>query len=194
MSKSGGLNRDGYIPRGAWLGAEALTTQGFIEANAKVGRGYEAEGYFPDIAAGGQTNAVFLTGATPTILKTRRISFTGPGIKAQIFEAPTYTGGTVDPIYNQSRIPGVAVPTLSQIIAGVTVTDPGTECFAPAYGIGSESVGERKVGSTRVPGSEYHLKQNTAYLLRITNLDLTSEQTWGSYLLWYEGPLSGDVA
>lgn len=186
-----GKSYDGFIWQalgGIFSGTKAFVTQSYVEANAKNGLQYEYSGIgtlakSPD--AGYITNAILKTGAKPVIIKAREIRFNGVGVTAQVFEAPTYTGGTAQPIYNLSRLN--PAPTTVQVLTGITLTADGTEISAPTYGVGGTGVGNSTVGTFAVQGAERILKPNTSYLLRITNRDTAAAATVATYATWYEG-------
>lgn len=180
------------LPDGLFTGTRAMTVQGYREANVKNGLEFEGSTLL-NLAGGVSNNTIFVTGNLPVSLKSRSISYTGDGVKSEIFELPTYTGG-VSVAYqnaNANFTPlAEAVPPaigLASILVGATVTDDGVLKFAPAYGIGN--VSNQGNGATNESISDEHiLKENTAYLLKLTSLDAQSQQI-ASFLTWYEGLL-----
>lgn len=173
------------IPGGAYVGDSAAVSQSTVEVHAKRGRMYEASRRVTGLANGAVLDSILLTDDMPVILKTRLLSFTGDGIVAEIYEAPTYTGGAADPYHNLSAINPVA--SAVQLLAGPTlsVSAPGTKKFADDYFL-SGGTGATRGGSLRPTAGERVLKPNTAYLLRQTML---SAQDIAAYILWYRGPL-----
>ena len=181
-----------HPPIGVFTGKRAITVQGYREANVKNGLEYEGS-VLLTLAGNGVNDTIFLTGALPVSLKSRSVSYTGEGVKSEIFELPTYTGG-VSVAYqnaNANAVPPIgAVPPatgLSSIIVGATVTNEGVLKFAPIYGLGNVS-NQGKGATNEALGDERIFKTNTAYLLRQTSLDSAS-QSVSSFLTWYEGEL-----
>lgn len=182
-----GVQYQGFIWRnlfGAFTGVRGLVTQSYTEANSKNGLQFEYSSLGLAILAGATSNAILKTGAKPVIIKAREVRFTGIGITAQVFEAPAYTGGAAQPIFNLSRINPVA--TTAQVLTGATITADGTEIAAPTYGVGSSGLGISTVSTYSVQGAERILKANTSYLLRVTNRDAVTA-TIATYATWYEG-------
>ena len=170
------------FPVGAFSGRRALNTQNYTEANIKLGLQHEGSTLFT-VAGLGVNDTIFLTGSLPVSLKHRQIGFTGTGVSAFIYKAPTYAGGTSVAYQNPNSINPVT--GLSQIIVGSTVSDDGVLTFAPDHLIGSTSK-QGKGSSPSTIGQEKILAPNTAYLLRLTSLDSHSQQIT-SHLSWYEG-------
>lgn len=176
---------DEALPVGISEGLRALTTQTYTEANSKNGTQHEGSTLLLAVAGGASNDTIFLTGALPVALKGRVIGYTGDGVTAEIFESPTYTGGTPAAYQNASAINPVT--GLSQIIVGSSVSDLGTLKFAPDHLIGNTS-NQGKGTAGIIIGREKLLKPNTAYLFRLTSLD-TLPQNIASLLTWYEGEL-----
>lgn len=172
-------------PPGIYLGTRAVTSQSYTEANVKNGLQFEFSSYNPTLASNTPQYAVFKTGSKPVLLKSRIIAFTGTSISADVYVSPTYTGGTLQGIYNL-RTDNKAIATTSQIISGVTPTNNGTKIAATTYGIGSSGNGQSVLGSFTVSGVERLLSANSEYLLEIKN---TSASTCAVavYATWYEG-------
>ena len=173
------------VPEGLYEGTRAMTIQDYVEANVKLGVQHEGSVLLTGVAGGASNNTIFLTGALPVSLKGRRISYSGVGVSAFIYEGVTYTGGTSASYQNASAINPVV--GLSSIIVGAAVVSEGTLIFSPIHSLGNTSTrGKGSVFSTLE--AEHILKPNTAYLLRITSLD-TQVQNIASHLSWYEGEL-----
>ena len=171
-------------PEGVYEGVRALNTQNYTESNIKLGLQHEGSTIYT--AAGGSSNdTIFLTGALPVILKVRYIGYTGNGVSTFIYEAPTYSGGASVPYQNPNRINPVT--GLSQIIVGSVVTVTGALAVAPTHLLGGTSNQSKGLAAASA-GQEKILAPNTAYLLRLTNLDSQSADI-ASYLSWYEGPI-----
>lgn len=168
----------------AFRGLRALVTQSYTEANVKSGLQFEASGYNATVAAGTNFDVEFNTGSKRVIIKDRQVSFTGAGVTINVYEAPTTSGGTAGTVYNLNRINPVAT-TVSHKIAP-TVSAPGTQIGATAYGLGGTGVGPTEVSSFAAPDVERVLKPNTKYLLRITNNDAAAQKI-AAYITWYEG-------
>lgn len=183
IKEESGWGFKNIFPAGLFTGLRAMTTQSYTEANSKLGAEHEGSTYIPSLAGLGVNNTIFLTGAKPVILKARRVSFSGLGVIAEIFESPTYTGGTANVYQNSNAINPIT--GLTTIIVGSTVTLDGVLKFAPVPLIGSSSQ-QSKGATSVVAGSEQILKPNTAYLFRITSLD-PQIQSVASFLSWYEG-------
>lgn len=169
-------------PSGAYTGEAAQVMQTYIEINAKRGVQYEASRRLTGLTIGAVLDSILRTDAKPLILKSRLLSYTGDGITAEIFEGPTYTGGTADPYYNLSRINPVASGV--QLLSNPTITATGVKAFADDYLIGNTQPQGR--GGMRPTGHERIFKPNTAYLLRQTML---SAQDIAAYITWYSGRL-----
>jgi hypothetical protein len=182
-----GDNPIALIPGGAFTGEAALVTQSNIEVNAKRGMMYEASRRVTGLTSGAVLDSVIVTGDYPLILKSRLLNYTGDGITPEIFEAPTYTGGTPDPYYNLSRINPVASDVV--VLSAPTVTATGVKAFADDFLI-SGGTGNTRGGSLRALTAERIFKPNTAYLLRQTML---SAQDIAAYISWYSGPLDAPL-
>lgn len=184
----GGYNIHGMsIDERVYTGLKALTVQPFIESNVKNSTEWEFSSINSNLGAGLSQDAVFIVGSQPVLIKNRQITFTGAQITAQLFEAPTYTGGTPAVMHNLNRITPNAPLSTSRY--GVTVSDTGTECGAPTYALGATDQGNRTVGTFTVTGLERVLKPNTTYLLRITNNDTVAVKV-ATYVTFYEGEIS----
>lgn len=171
------------IPDGVFVGTRAITIQGYTEANVKNGVQFNASRRFTGLAGSANLDSIFRTGSKPVILKARKIGYTGNGVSASIYSSPTYTGGTTSPITNPNNIN----PAISEVIllSSPVVTNIGTLATAIAYSEGNiTSQGRGNAEATL--GEEVLMKPNTAYLLRITSLD-SSSQNLNAYLSWYEG-------
>jgi len=175
------------IDERVYTGYKAFTIQNFIESNVKNSTQWEFSSQNLALAAGAFQDAVFIVGDQPVLIKSRQIVFTGAAVTAQVFETPTYTGGTTASIYNLNRITPTAC--LSSIKTGVTASATGTQIAAPTFAYGTDAQGNRVVGTFTVTGLERVLKPNTTYLLRITNNDTVTCKI-GTYVTFYEGEIS----
>ncbi|WAI96221.1 hypothetical protein [Vibrio phage vB_VhaP_PG11] len=170
-------------------GQRAVITQSYTEANVKNGVQFQYASYVDALAASGIVDYVITTGNKPLAMKGRSISFDGNGVKADVYVAPTYSGGSVDPVYGMNAINQEA--TTVQILTGATVTAPGTQGMPGRHYLGSDPGGARTavITSGEVFGLETILAPNTTYLLRFTSLDTTDTQRLSLYFTWYEGGL-----
>jgi hypothetical protein len=165
-------------------GLRALTAQTYTEVNVKKGVQYELSADTPALAAAGNIDVIFTTGALPVTIKARQVKFNGASLVTRVYRAPTYTGGTVTPYFNLNDV--APVTGLAVIRTTPTVTVVGTEFGAATYDLGSTGNGNSSLSTYAVTGIERQLRPNTTYLLRITN-DSVAAQRVTSYLTWYEG-------
>lgn len=156
----------------------------FEVEGVRNGKVFNASRRVTAVASGANTDSIFLTGGVPVVFFQRDIGRTGSGISATIFQAPTYTGGTPASVYNVNAS-SVAVSTIS-LLASPTVTVTGTQISASAFAIGNTTGGGQ--GGLAQIGQPLYMKPNTAYLLRVTNLDAGSSD-FSSFISWYEGYL-----
>lgn len=173
------------IPADAFIGQAAMTVQSYTEANVKNGLQFEYS--FDAVAVTattGKVSAIFLTGTKPVIVKARIIDFTGKKIRARVFRAPVYTGGTPNTPYNLNDT--VISPSTVSVISGATISNDGVEFGAPNTIYGSDLQGNSVQGTFAVTGQERILRPMTAYHLMIENLGDTTSNISG-YLTWYEG-------
>lgn len=136
------------------------------------------------VASGANTDSTFTTGAKPVVLYERNVDRSGSGVSAQIFEAPTTSGGTSAVAYSTNRNMTIT-PTVT-LLTGVTTTATGTQVTATSYAIGNAS--NQGQGGQAVLGELVYLKPNTTYLLRLTNLDAAAANIT-SFIAWAEGNL-----
>lgn len=181
IEKGASLNLDADY----FNGTAGMIVQSYTESNSKLGVQHEGSTRIVGVAGLASNDTIFITGALPVDLKGRVVGYSGAGVTAEIFRAPTYTGGSVAAYQNASDINPVT--GLSQIIVGATVTAPGILVFAPDYLIGNAS-NQGKGDPGKVLGRERLLRSDTAYLFRLTSLD-TQPQDITSLLSWYEGEL-----
>lgn len=175
----------GQTPEGLYEGTRAITTQSYNEANIKNGVQYYLGVSWPNadqIVNGTPRSVIFSTGDTTVLVKTRIVSYIGEEFTIELFEAPTFTGGTQIFVGNYNgRNP---VPTTVTAVKDATITDPGTPFPGePDYYFGG-STGNRE--SNSIPdGRERVLKQNTDYLVRISST--SGNGRFSYYIDWYEG-------
>lgn len=173
-----------FIP-GMMRGSSAFIVQDYVEANVKSGVQFEGSTLLTGVGGSADTDTIFLTGDLPVILKGRKIAYSGEGVSAFIYEAPSYTGGTEAEYQNANAINHVV--GLSKIIVSSTITADGDLVFSPIHSLGNQS-NQGKGAVVSAIESEHVLKPNTAYLLRLTSLD-SQTQDVASHLSWYEGEL-----
>ena len=152
---------------------------------AKLGQVHEFSVYIEALAGGATGDGVIVTGNLPVVINSRVASYTGEGLIVEVKESPTYSGGTQLITHNKSRI-NDDIPQFA-VMAGVTVTDSGSQVFADEYLIGNNSntgSGQTGVGL----GYDRVLKPNTAYLLRLESLD-NQPQSVFVFNSFYEGEL-----
>lgn len=167
--------------------AGSLNVQNYIEFNTKAGTEFEASSFLAALAPGANADVVFTTGAKPVIIKYREIQHNGTRVTLSLFKAPTFTGGTLQPIYNMTDINPAA--TTVQIHAGVTVTATGAVVGTPRDFLGSDGLGSSRPAQGAALGLDRVLAPNTSYLSRITNQGAAAIML-SSYTSWYEGALS----
>lgn len=168
-------------------GLRAPCTQSFDEMNKKRGMQWEAARSLI-LPAGGTAYSVFKVGTKPVDLKQRILSFTGAGVIASIYRAPTYTGGTLDEgVYNMNTqfAPNTA---LSKIYVNPTVTNLGVKRGADIIMLGATSPSAKGQPPIAAFASNRILETETTFLLTITSLD-TAAQTVAARLEFYEGEL-----
>lgn len=171
------------IPDGAFSGSRGAITQGYNEANVKLGRQSYARIAWPladPVAAGTPRKVHFRTGALPVIFKGRVFDYVSEEMTIELYEGATgITGGTVVPVRNFNRVSPVA--SLVTITKNVTATDNGTLIDDAEYFFGSANAPQRNPGS--IPsGRERILKPNTSYLIVVSGAGRA--QYFGD---WYEG-------
>lgn len=168
-------------------GVGAVTQQWYDEVNKKRGVQWSASRLIEDATPGQLFYSVIEVGSKPVDLKRREFAYSGTSIVADIYESPTYTGGTIDPVYNANGFT-VQPPQFELVLkAGVTVSVEGTK-FAPTiYALGPSSQ-QSKGAENALYGSNYILKPNTAYLLKFYSSD-TQNQDIAVRIEGYEGEL-----
>lgn len=184
-------NIDGMFLR-AINGFRAPCVQSYDEMNKKRGRQWAASRLVlaaqPSTGAINSTGvyySVLVTGDLPIDLKRREFAHSGTSVVADIFESPTYTGGTPDPIYKACGIANTTTDV--QLLVGITLTDESTK-FAPTiYAIGPSSQVSKGVANV-LYGSNYILAPNTSYLLKFYSTD-TQPQDIAARIEFYDGGL-----
>lgn len=171
------------IPDGAYSGLRALLSQGYNEANVKVGLQFYSRMAWPTadpIAAGTPRKILFTTGAKPVLFKGRVFDYVSEEMTLELFENPTgVSGGDPMTIRNFNRRNPVA--TTVTVTKNVTATGNGTPIDDIEYFYGSAGAPQRAAAS--IPsGRERVLKENTQHLIVISGAGRA--QYMGD---WYEG-------
>lgn len=177
------------IPDGAFTGVRAMVSQPYDEINKKRGVQWEASRLIT-IASSAPANSAYsilLTGSRPVDLKARSLGYTGLGVVGRIYEAPTYTGGTVDPWFNLNT-QYIGDQPEAQLLVGFTLTATGAKCGADIIAIGPTSQQARGATAAEYARNRILPKPNTAYLLEIASLDSASQQVSARVEI-YEGGL-----
>ena len=173
-------------------GFKAFCTQPYDEMNKKRGLQFAASRLIEDappstgaINSAGVYYSVIRTGSLPVDLKRREFTYNGASIVADIFENPTFTGGSPEQVYNANGI--VDHVFEFQLLAGITLTDEGTQ-FAPSiYALGPSS-NQGKGAPNALYGANYILAPNTDYLLKFYSTD-AQDQNIAARIEGYEGEL-----
>ena len=112
-----------------------------------------------------------------------RVATLSSGIKVELFETPTYTGGSqLAGVVNMNRN---STRTPENIIwdGTLTITDEGDLLSIDILGSGGRP--QNVAGGTGGNENEILLKSNTEYLLLFTNMTSTTTQI-SADLFWYE--------
>ena len=169
-------------------GIGAIISQPYDEVNKKRGVQWAAS-RIVTATAGQIFYSVIEVGDKPIDLKHREFAFTGASISADIFQSPSYTGGTAEVVHNANGFTAQP-PSFDFVLkGGVSIIQGGEGVkFAPTiYAIGPTS-NQSKGLANALYGSNYILKPNTVYLLRFTNTD-TQTQSIAVRVEGYEGDL-----
>ncbi len=164
----------------------ALRDGSIIQEGTRTGRLYNASRRVTAVVAGANIDSIFTVGALPVYLFQREVGRSGLGVSASIYRGPTFTGGTLDPVYSVNDLTGDGDLSTIQLRIGPTVTVVGTQTIATSYAIGNTSnQGQGGIAELKQP---LYMLPNTAYLLRITSLDSQAQDITAS-IAWYEGYL-----
>lgn len=164
----------------------ALRDGSIIQEGTRTGRLYNASRRVTGVAAGANVDSIFTVGALPVYLFQREVGRSGLGVSASIYRGPTFTGGTLDPVYSVNDLTGDGDLSTIQLRIGPTVAAVGTQTIATSYAIGNTSnQGQGGIAELKQP---LYMLPNTAYLLRITSLDSQAQDITAS-IAWYEGYL-----
>lgn len=175
------------IDERTYTGLKALCVQPFIESNVKNGTQWEVSFENNSLASGAYSDAILTTGSQYVLVKSRLLNFTGSEIEASVYKNPTFTGGSVLPVYNLNTEIGGSPLAVMKI--GATVSNVGTEVAAKSHAYGTDTNVQQAVGTYNVNGLERVLQPNTSYLLRIQNQATTTIKLAG-YITFYEGEIS----
>lgn len=164
----------------------ALRDGSIIQEGTRTGRLYNASRRVTGVAAGANVDSIFTVGALPVYLFQREVGRSGLGVSASIYRGPTFTGGTLDPVYSVNDLTGDGDLSTIQLRIGPTVTAVGTQTIATSYAIGNTSnQGQGGIAELKQP---LYMLPNTSYLLRITSLDSQAQDITAN-IAWYEGYL-----
>ncbi len=132
-----------------------------------VHQGYLFQGeYLASVANNGNMDLLLTTGAL-LVHYLPQIN-AGGACNLYLYEEPTASGGTSVPLYNMRR--NSANVPLSTLVHTPTVSSVGSTALIPGrYLPGGASTPSRVGGEVR-PSTEWNLKPNTKYLLRVTNV------------------------
>ena len=173
-------------------GLKAICTQTYDEMNKKRGLQWGASRLIVNaptstgaINSTGVYYSILRTGDNPVDLKSREFAHTGTTVIADVFEAPTYTGGTPDPIYNACGI--VSTVSTVELLTGFTLTAEGVKFAPTVYVLGPTSQQSRGAPNA-LYGSNYILAANTSYLLKFYSAD-TQLQDIAVRIEFYDGGL-----
>lgn len=152
--------------------------------NIHAGVGYDVSG-FGTLTNGANTIFYANVGALPLHFHGFEVKTTAGEVVIELYEAPTVTAnGTAITPRNKNR--GSANTALSLIYGGTTVSANGTLLFTRK--IFGTSQGSHYEGGDVGVGSEWVLKPNTKYIIKITNSSGTTiSYTAGFY--FYEKAL-----
>lgn len=155
-----------------------------LQEGVRKAKVYNAARRVTAVATGANLDSVFITGALPVYFFQRYIGRSGSGVSADIYRAPTYTGGVAAPVYSVNDVSGDGSLSTIQLFSGVTTTVVGTQSVSTAYAIGNASnQGQGELAELKQP---LLMLPNTVYLLRITSLDASAQDITSS-IAWYEG-------
>lgn len=175
-------------PEGLYTGTRAQTVAFYSEQNVKNGLQFYLNANWPtdDNIGNGVVNArniIFKTGSKKVIVKTRIVSYIGEEFRLELFQGPTYSGGTPIFIGNYNLVN--PEDTTVEALKDVTLNNPGTP-FAgePDYYYGSTS-GIFRDANAIPDGRERILPPNTEFCVRITSMEGAGRFSY--FLDWYEG-------
>jgi hypothetical protein len=143
--------------------------------NALVGAHWEAQRRITGMTLNQIATSVIEVGALPVIMLTRIFAYTGKGVIARVYRAPTFTVGTLDPMYNMND--AITPPArLVGLRTGITLTANGTEIAAPQFFIGPASNASKGLSASGIGGGRI-LAPNTKYLLTFESLEAAQDVT-----------------
>lgn len=156
----------------------------FVAEGLRTSKVFNASRRVTGVATGATLDSVFITGNRPVIFFERNIGRSGSGVSAAIYRGPTYTGGTPAEVFNTNDV--IFTPSTITLLTSPSVTVVGEQTIATSYAIGNTTGAGQ--GGIAVMGQPLYMLPNTAYLLRITNLDAGASD-FTSFISWYEGYL-----
>lgn len=172
------------IPDGAFSGSRGAITQGYNEANVKLGRQSHVRVAWPTadpIVAGTPRKVHFRTGALPVIFKGRVFDYVSEEMTLTLYEGATgVTGGTAVPVRNFNLVS--PVPSLVTVTRDVATVTNGTVIDGPEYFFGAAGATPQRAPGSIPVGRERILKPNTSYIIEIAGAGRA--QYFGD---WYEG-------
>ncbi|MCP3684643.1 MAG: hypothetical protein GY861_18405 [bacterium] len=184
-----GVGSAAYLPPGTDQSTGATNIVEYAHHEIHGGSSYMVGSYDPDLDNGEKIIVAFKTPNTTKWLHLLILVDNSSESTLELLEAPTITNdtGTDLVVYNRNRNSGntsgalniKASPAAGFATLGPTITATGTVIEAQMVGSGKEKVG----GETRGT-SEFVLKQNTIYAIRLTAL---ADNGSANVLLdWYE--------
>lgn len=177
------------IDPNTYIGDSAITVQSYVEINSKRGTQWETQIHFTSIAASATQTFAFTTGSQPVLIKCRQINGEYAKLTYSIYRDSTVTGGTSISVANMNdRTPqhGEVV-----VVKNPTVSVQGTLWAPPLVVLGSAT--NKTYSSYGENQGERVLKENTTYLITITNNTTNTVPDLTVDLSFYEGPLDVEI-
>lgn len=169
---------DGLIPYDEETGA--VITIEAIHHEVHEGEMFHA-GYSANVANGANLDFQLTTGDKDAH-STWEV-FAGGLVSVSLFEAPTTSGGTAVPAYNMHR--DVATEPQGAVVHTPTVSNTGATALVNGRILPGGSSPTTRVGGGIRTGTEWILKPNTKYLLRVNN-GSGATIAINAVLEWYE--------
>lgn len=174
----------------AWLkllmvGRRGIPARDFDEYMTKLGYKFAAS---REVTAPDTTTpywSIIKTGNNPVFMNQRQFGFDKLGIVADVFKDAIYTGGTVDPVYNNND--AVISNFDFQLIAGtdLVVSDIGDKLCPTIYSAGPSNVTSQGMFPAAM-GTYFYLAPNSQYALRF--LSRSNTQIINVIISGYNGP------
>lgn len=122
-------------------------------------------------------NIIINVGNIPVVTDLIELKSNGEVISWQPFVGSVFEGGTGTIVQKLKRNPDVDSDIDTEVIVNPTITDEGTPFFSPEIELIAQSAaGNRAFLDTKLISSQFALAANTAYLIKITNKDVTSKK------------------